>query len=91
MIKLMQLLELEVNNPNINIETVLKLWNESIIRFVFSNDNAWKEYQQIITPYYNKYGVFKDTRFDRSDLDVLSSLERNKFYHQLKQLVQRYG
>lgn len=84
MIKLINLLELQINNPNVTVEEVEKYFDE----YASVDDGWWEEYDKLKEKYSNPNKPLPDTL---RLIIGLSQSELNRFYREMKQLVQKYS
>ena len=88
------LFELQVTNPNPTAEEVYKFWNEKINKTTEGLDILWTEYIKMRTPYVEKYipnNLNPKVESSGRLISLLSQQDLNKFYNQMKQLVQKYA
>ncbi len=94
MIKLTDILnELEINNPRVTVEKAKQYFSDNILYndIEFNgNGKGWKGYIQICKPYCKKYGFMCDL-IGLNTLEKLSQQDLDKFYNEMRKLVQKYG
>jgi argonaute-like protein implicated in RNA metabolism and viral defense len=97
MIKLINLLELQVTNPNPTAKEVESYWQNEINNKTTVDDILWKEYIKMRKPYVEKYipnNLFSSVPELVNSvrlIPLLSQSDLNKFYREMKQLVQKYA
>lgn len=80
----MNLLELKINNPNVTVEEVEKYFNE----YSSNDDRWWEEYDKLKKKYSNPTKPCPNTP---KLIISLSQPDLNKFYKEMRQLVQKYA
>jgi hypothetical protein len=82
--------ELQINNPNPNVEEVYDYFNKHIGNAEISWE-LWNEYIILAEPYLLKYNIPTNLLWHYEEFEKLSQPDLNKLYSQMKQLVQKYA
>lgn len=86
MIKLMNLIELTVNNPNnLNVDMVYYYFCEFWDKFE-GGSNGWNKYIKLCKPYLKKYNIMGKYIEHREDFGLLSKADLNILYSKMKQI-----
>jgi len=80
--------ELGINKPNVSVKEIYKYFSTNILRN--HNNDFWEEYIKICKPYFEKYDI-NSYIGSFSEFEQLSQSDRNQFYREMKQLVQKYA
>jgi hypothetical protein len=85
--------ELGINKPNVSVDEIYQYFRNNILHSqeLEMNDDFWDEYKYIGNVYRTKMSEKNNYFLNRQSFEKLSQPDRNKFYREMQQLVQKYS